>query len=677
MMSPMSDHSAGETEGDASQPGTTVSGVLATTGSPEFRRKRRNESWILPYVEVVEDPDTKLKHWECKACQYPFSTTTSHSTVARHVRRHLSNDEEEVDEQLTNVNAHRPAERYPRDSRPFLVRVMALIQFICGLNLSLQVLDRAEFLHYSLALDPAFIVPCFQTFRQLIFARTKELEQDLINFLQHAHHISLTADLWSSHNHAFIGITVHFMDRQFNLHHRTLGILRFQGSHTGIAIRNAVHSAVSRFVNISNILSITTDGASNMIAFAEASQIPRLSCFAHSLQLIIRAGLDSVSIQTTIKACRRIVEFFRRSILANEVFHKHQQRDVKVNLSAPGLTRWSGDATMLADFVELKGAIIAALTELNMFSVPLPDEVDDQPQPTEQPVGPPAPATPTPLAQVVINFDIQEQQSDTPPAAPATTSVRATTLLLSEDQWALVAELATILRPYAIRTTHLNSPHCFLSDVAAHAVAIQESWDQTNTPLELEMVTRMRAKSESLRTFPFITVTGPESKHMVNMAMDPRYKSRKCIKPATWKAARSEALTLPNSTASPSFARQSKTSELQQLLDGPKHDNLVQTSAVDAEFAAYRSCPDLTATSKDDVLLWWSKQATCLPILSQLAAKYFTMQATEVPSERLFSEAGRVFTDARASMDPSLLAALVFVHDNDEQLIAYRSQQRK
>jgi hypothetical protein len=60
---------------------------------------------------------------------------------------------------------------------------------------------------------------------------------------------------------------------------------------------------------------------------------------------------------------------------------------------------------------------------------------------------------------------------------------------------------------------------------------------------------------------------------------------------------------------------------------------------------------------------WWKQHGHHFPTLSQLARRFLTISATSCPVERLFSVAGQVDADRRASLAPDTLTLLVFLHE--------------
>ncbi|OXU16405.1 hypothetical protein TSAR_015031 [Trichomalopsis sarcophagae] len=55
---------------------------------------------------------------------------------------------------------------------------------------------------------------------------------------------------------------------------------------------------------------------------------------------------------------------------------------------------------------------------------------------------------------------------------------------------------------------------------------------------------------------------------------------------------------------------------------------------------------------------YWNRNSTSL---STLAKRYMVIMVTSVPSERLFSKAGRIMTQDRSSLSPKHLQHLLFL----------------
>lgn len=65
----------------------------------------------------------------------------------------------------------------------------------------------------------------------------------------------------------------------------------------------------------------------------------------------------------------------------------------------------------------------------------------------------------------------------------------------------------------------------------------------------------------------------------------------------------------------------------------------------------------------EDPLHWWAANEHRFPTLSSLVRCYLAIQATSVPSERMFSDAGTI-VDRKRALDPDNVDHLVFLHKN-------------
>lgn len=66
----------------------------------------------------------------------------------------------------------------------------------------------------------------------------------------------------------------------------------------------------------------------------------------------------------------------------------------------------------------------------------------------------------------------------------------------------------------------------------------------------------------------------------------------------------------------------------------------------------------------EDPLEWWSLNKNVYPILFEIMKQRFCIQATSVPSERIFSKAGQVVTERRNRLGSSKINEIVFLNVN-------------
>ena len=68
---------------------------------------------------------------------------------------------------------------------------------------------------------------------------------------------------------------------------------------------------------------------------------------------------------------------------------------------------------------------------------------------------------------------------------------------------------------------------------------------------------------------------------------------------------------------------------------------------------------------------WWKDNTSRFPLLAKLARKYLSAPPTSVPSERLFSSAGHIYTEKRNRLSPDKAEQLLFITGNLELISGY------
>ena len=203
---------------------------------------------------------------------------------------------------------------------------------MCGLPVSL--IDHPNFRQFLRDIDPKYTPPCRQTITNSFLPKlVSSSKSKLQSVLDSADYVSLTADIWTDRRaHSFLGVTVHMFGHGSRKPNSNLLAFRhFEGSHTGQRIADELDGILEEFGIASKTRFIVTDNASNMkkalcVLFGtvngcdeppsstdkyfddhtlwedhdeDAVTVPdtcrRLPCFAHSLQLVIRDGLQNLT----------------------------------------------------------------------------------------------------------------------------------------------------------------------------------------------------------------------------------------------------------------------------------------------------------------------------------------------------------------------------------------------
>jgi len=256
----------------------------------------------------------------------------------------------------------------------------------CALPIAL--LDNVHFRTFLHDMDPSFNPPCRQSVANNIIPQLLEAKREVVrNMLKSQLDAALTVDIWTDRRaHSFIGVTVHSFDTSTGeLITKLLKYRSFKGSHTGQHIAESIEATIAENDLQSKVHYVVTDNASNMrkaLSFVFAASPDsasereglesteqnddgdlddgtlyndledndvstvieglgeRLPCFAHSLQLVVRDGLQKVGsgARLAIAKCSKLASLMHQSSLFCAAFQEvFGQRSVPVVND----TRWN------------------------------------------------------------------------------------------------------------------------------------------------------------------------------------------------------------------------------------------------------------------------------------------------------------------------------------------------
>jgi len=217
----------------------------------------------------------------------------------------------------------------------------------------LRLVESPGFINFLNIIDPQYKAVCRQTLKNKIHLKVKNIKEMIIAKLSEAETVNTTVDIWSDRKmRSFLGITAHVIQEENNnlkLVSYTLLCQRFLGKHTGEHIATVFDSTLDDFKIKSKVDYIITDNAANMkkaftttfsigeqcgdsafltelgtfspggdrfetdaaldddsiwfsldecesndviIEIIDSARRARLSCYAHTLQLCVRDGLE-------------------------------------------------------------------------------------------------------------------------------------------------------------------------------------------------------------------------------------------------------------------------------------------------------------------------------------------------------------------------------------------------
>ena len=502
----------------------------------------------------------------------------------------------------------------------------------------LSTVDKPGFRHMVSKLNPRYHLPSRKHFSDQEIPQLYSHVRDSVVMpaLKEAESFSATTDLWTSAaTEPYMTLTVHFIDKMWNLQSFCLDTVPIFVDHTGQNIADAVMDIFDNWqLSTDKLVAATTDNGSNIVAAFNTLNLLRISCFGHNLDLAIKKGLNITQIQRALGRCHSLVELFHRSWKKNRDLRQKQQllNLPQHKLKGEVATRWGSTYEMVSRIVEQQQALSAVLAEdrKNWHKMP------------------------------------------------------------SDAEFSVLETVVGVLKPLSYLTDALSGE----KEVTASAVVpLLKHVKAKCTP-----TTGSSRLAKEMQTTIWSDIEPRYSSHVVldtlSIAsfLDPRFKDHylqdkegtllsvkgKCLEVSVDLNTPSE--NSQSTTASPSTTEDTTTrteappakrlkglaAVLQHISNEEGAANAQPTLSpaekIDKEIQAYLDLP--VALSDTNPLTWWRMEHASFPHLAKVARKYLCICGTSVPSERVFSTAGHVCNDSRSRLLPENVNKLIFLAKN-------------
>ena len=138
--------------------------------------------------------------------------------------------------------------------------------------------------------------------------------------------ISVGLDAWSEHHHGYLGYNAHYITQDWRRIIFNLGCTPFDESHTGENIYNKLRSVLQEWKIYEKTGLCVRDNAANMKAAFNGQNLESIGCLNHSLQLVIKGNVYTLtSVETVIGKCRKLASFANQSTKFYTEFYKQQE----------------------------------------------------------------------------------------------------------------------------------------------------------------------------------------------------------------------------------------------------------------------------------------------------------------------------------------------------------------
>jgi hypothetical protein len=139
-----------------------------------------------------------------------------------------------------------------------------IVNYIVEEMLPIYTVEKQSFKNLISGLSRGANPPCRKTLKNLIYKQKEEYIESLKNKLLTIPYVCTTADIWSSNNKSYMGVTCHYLDDQLKKHSAILACKRMKYSHTHLQIAKTlvnIHAAYN--IQQEQIVGTVTDNAAN------------------------------------------------------------------------------------------------------------------------------------------------------------------------------------------------------------------------------------------------------------------------------------------------------------------------------------------------------------------------------------------------------------------------------
>ena len=291
---------------------------------------------------------------------------------------------------------------YDRGSDRYKIITKKLAVFVGATNMPNSIVENPEFRALLKACDPRYPLPGRAAVGKEINLVLAEVKGKIQNSLSSANKINLCADIWTKKgmSSSYLGVSAHFFSRKdHKCHIATIAVRKMNREHSGDNIRALMEEILREWdIPTTKIGIIMTDSGSNMIkAFrqpidsGEESEddtedeeekfedyekdfddkeieheitfkffAKRISCFAHTIQLIVQRFNEDVTYKEILQRTYSLVKKVNMSCKATEMLIA--QCGKKLVSNCP--TRWSLTYLLLERLLQVKGPLTTVLNEL-------------------------------------------------------------------------------------------------------------------------------------------------------------------------------------------------------------------------------------------------------------------------------------------------------------------------
>ncbi|KAI2648672.1 E3 SUMO-protein ligase ZBED1 [Labeo rohita] len=578
----------------------------------------------------------------CKHCQasirYTGNTTNLRSHLQRHHADKLASPQPKKTRDPTQTTLDNTTSKLPSNSVHAQKITESVVHYICKGLCPYSVVENTGLIN---TLDPRYVIPTRSYMTDKAVPRIYDkVKDDVKSALSSAPRVALTCDGWTSRaTEAFVTITCHYVDEEWELMSHVLQTRAMHKSHTGSNIAELLKAALEEWDLVSKDPAIVTDNAANMSVAAELAGMLHFRCFAHTLNLASQRALKLPAVARLLGHVRRISTFLKRSITASHVLRQKQKllELPEHKLITDVVTRWNSAHDMLERFLEQQPAVSAALlsNELRKTEKEVCTLCESDITSAEEMVDA---MKPMKIATLVMS---KESSPTLSVVAPLHAQLiqdfqesRADSEIVKEIKAAICQDLSKRYMDQQKETMYV----CSALDPGFKALPFLPDDEREEIYLRITAEARRIQElfQEEAKVIPGQEDNHVEDKDDIPASPPPKKKKDLCC-----------LADLLGSTYSAGPAVRHRTTQAQ----------------AEEEMSRYKEAPPLSL-AEGSPLSWWKEHQNEYPLMSRLAKVYLCIPGTSVSSERVFSTAGDIVTAQRSVLSSKHVDQLLFLNKN-------------
>ena len=175
--------------------------------------------------------------------------------------------------------------------------------------------ENKSFINLMKILDPKFNVGTRRTYTDVIIPKLYiEVKEKVNSKLKPAEGVACTTDGWTSiATESYITLTCHFIDNKWDMNSFCLETRHHPESHTAENLKCLLDDAFSEWKLNEKCITGFVDNARNIINAWQLMDKQHILCFAHTMNLAVKKGLEEDSIGGVLGKCRRLISHFNHS----------------------------------------------------------------------------------------------------------------------------------------------------------------------------------------------------------------------------------------------------------------------------------------------------------------------------------------------------------------------------